>query len=173
MGKLSIHRMYATEMKEAGISIVDALTGLVPCYVEMLVEIDMSRVESDLERYGNFKEDAIRSGRVESEPLAINYADFSMAPTIIDPKNETAYRIYSLNDGATKVICSHESNLGRFRDALKVHFNYVWDGTVDEIIEEFKNAGYVFMDKIPIDEIKEFQERYEESREGLDDLNGL
>ena len=75
MGKLSIHRMYATEMKEAGISIVDALTGLVPCYVEMLVEIDMSRVESDLERYGNFKEDAIRSGRVESVPLAINYAD--------------------------------------------------------------------------------------------------
>ena len=137
MGKLYTHRLYAADMKEVDISIVDALTGPDLCYVELLVEIDLSRVESDLERYGDFKEEAIRSGRVESEPLAINYADGDMSPTIIDPENETAYRVYSLDDGATKVICSHGSSLGGFRDAIKPanDNHYIWEGTVDEIIE--------------------------------------
>ncbi|MEA2004393.1 MAG: hypothetical protein U9O53_05590 [archaeon] len=172
MGTLNTHRLYASEMKDAGISIVDALTGSDPCYIEMLVEIDMSCVDSDLEYCSYLGEEKIRSGRVKSRPLAINYADRLMPPTILDPEKETVYRIYPPDDGAAKVICSHESDMDRFRDAVKPahHNKYIWKGTVDEMIEEFKNAGFVLMDKIPIDEINKFQERYEESRERQDDI---
>jgi len=167
MGKLYTHRLYKADMKDIDISIVDALTGL-ECYIEILDEIDFSRVESDLRQYGDFNEEAIRSGRVETRPLAINYADGDMPPTIIvppgitDSENGIAYRIFSLDE--TKVICSHESSLGGFRDSLKPasHNHYIWDGTVDEIIEEFKNAGFELKENLPVDEIKKFEDMYEE-----------
>ncbi len=164
MGTLYTYRDYAKDMTEVDISIVDALTGPELCYVEMLVEIDMSRIKSDLKRYGDFKkEDAIRSGRVKSKPLAINYATSDMPPTIIDPENDVAYRIYSLNNGATKVICSHESNLNGFRDALKPssHNHYVWKGTVNEIIKEFKDARFELKENVSIEEMQEFQKIFE------------
>ncbi|MCK4809267.1 MAG: hypothetical protein KAS90_06605 [Candidatus Aenigmarchaeota archaeon] len=179
MGKLYTYRLFAAEMEEVDVSIVDALTGSDPCYVELLVEIDFSRVESDLERYRDYKEERIISGRVESIPLAINYADEDMSPTIIvpptitdseNPENGIAYRIYSLDDGATKVICSHESSLGGFRDTIKPanDNHYIWEGTVDEIIEEFEEAGFELKENLPVDEIQKFQKRYEESMEKRD-----
>lgn len=181
MGELYKYGLYKADMTEVDISIVDALTGSKLCYVELLVEIDFSRVESDLERYGDYKKERIRSGRVESRPLAINYADGDMSPTIIvpptitdskNPENGIAYRIFSLDDEATKVICSHESSLGGFRDTLKPasHNHYVWDGTVDEIIEEFKEAGFELKENLPIEEIQKFQKRYEESMERSEKL---
>ena len=172
MGTFHTYANHAKDMTEADISIVDALTGPELCYVEMLVEIDMSRIEHELKIYGDFKEDAIKSGRVKSKPLAINYATSDMPPTIIDPENDTAYRIYSVNDGATKIICSHESKLNCFRDAIKPssHNHYVWEGTVNEIIEEFKDAGFELKEKVSIGEIQAFQKIYEESMEMQQDL---
>ncbi len=181
MGELYKYGLYKADMTEVDISIVDALTGSKLCYVELLVEIDFSRVESDLERYGDYKKERIRSGRVESRPLAINYADGDMSPTIIvpptiaDPKNHDngiAYRIYFLDDGATKVICSHGSSLGGFRDAIKPanDNHYIWEGTVEEIIEEFKEAGFELMENLPVEEIKKFEDRYEEYMERLEKL---
>ena len=178
MGKLYTHRLYKADMKDVDISIVDALTGSDPCYVELLIKIDFSRVESDLERYRDYKEERIISGRVESIPLAINYADGDMSPTIIvpptitdseNPENGIAYRIFSLDE--TKVICSHGSSLGGFRDSIKPasHKHYIWDGTVDEIIEEFENAGFELKENLPVDEIQKFQDRYEEYMEKRDD----
>ncbi|MCK5042857.1 MAG: hypothetical protein KAR51_02425, partial [Candidatus Aenigmarchaeota archaeon] len=176
MGKLYTHRTYTKDMKEiVDRSIIDALTGSDPCYIEHLVKIDKSRVDSDLERYGDYNEETIRSGRVELRPLAINYADEDMSPTIIvppgitDSENGIAYRIFSLDE--TKVICSHESSLGGFRDSLKPasHNHYIWEGTVDEIIEEFKEAGFELKENLPVDEIQKFEDRYEEYMESRDD----
>jgi len=177
MGELYTHRLYKADMKDVDISIVDALTSSDPCYVELLVEIDFSRVESDLKQYGDFKEETIRSGRVESIPLAINYASEDMSPTIIvpptitdpkNPENGIAYRIYSLDE--TKVICSHGSSLDGFRDTIKPanDNHYIWEGTVDEIIEEFKEAGFELKENLSVDEIKKFDDKYEKYMESRD-----
>ncbi len=174
MGTLYTHGLYASEMEEVDISIVDALTSSDLCYIELLVGIDFSRVESDLRQYSDHNKDAIDSGRVESIPLAVNYADGDMAPTIIVPpiitdhenyENGIAYRIFSMDE--IKVIFSHESSLECFRDALKPadHNHYIWEGTVDEIIEKFKEAGFELKENPPVEEIQKFEDRYEEYME--------
>ncbi|NOQ37935.1 hypothetical protein GQ472_03520 [archaeon] len=154
MGELYTHRLYAAEMKELDISIVDALTGSA-CFIELLVKIDMGSIDYDLECCDYLGEERIRSGRVKSEPLAINYAErkSDYPPTLLDVKRRKLYEIYSIDGDDTKIIAVFEnSDLTGFYDTVKLFHDkhYIWDGTVDEIIEEFKKAEFEFKEKSPL-----------------------
>ena len=172
MGKLYTHGFHASEMEEVDVSIVDALTGS-PCFIERLDKIDMGSLDYELECCDYLGEERIRSGRVKSEPLAINYAErkSSYPPTLLDVKGKKAYEIYSIDGDDEKTIAVFEnSNLTGFYDTVKLFHDkhYIWDGTVDEIIEEFENAGFEFKVKISNEERGKLLERYEESVKSRD-----
>ena len=167
MGTLCKHGDYGIDLEEVDISIVDALISPESCYIEILVRIDMSSIEYDLTHCEYLGEKRIMSGRVKSEPLAINFSNIisSMPPTIINPEKETAYEIFQFLDRDVKLINQYVSNLERFRDTIKPsdQNHYIWDGTVEEIIKEFEDAGFVLKENIPRDERQDLVDKYENS----------
>lgn len=165
MGTLCKYGTYAKDMKKVDISIVDALTGLKPCFIESLNGIDKSSIESDLERSPYLGKERINSGRVESKTLAINYSDIisSIPPMILNPEGKTGYEIFQLPEKGVKLISQFPSDTDSFRNTILLanHDHYIWDGTVDEIIEEFKNAGFILRENIPSDERQDLENEYQ------------
>ena len=169
MAKLFTHAWYARELKEVDFSIVDLLTGKEPCHIYLHngINTDPDSIEYGLQSRGlNTPEDmeteeakVIMNGKVETENLAINYADIhpSIPPLIVDAKKNRGYRVYSRVGEENKIMTGFEWESGGFYDSIKIPTdkNYIWDGTVDELLQEFKKDEFV---------IKEFVLKDNESR---------
>ena len=165
MGTLYKHGWYAKDMEKVDISIVDALTGPEPCYIKHLTGIDKSCIEGDFKRSPDLGEEIINSGRVESKMLAINFSDIisSIPPRILNPEENTGYAIFQLPEKGVKLIYQFPSDTTSFRNTILLtgYNNYIWDGTVEEIIEEFEKAGFDLRENIPNDDIQDLEDEYQ------------
>ncbi len=149
MGQIYTHGWYTKDVKKIDKSVVELLTGDDSCHVRLCMGIE--------------------EGKINSEPLAINFA-WRMPyfpPMIIDVSHKRGYELYSI-DGK-KVLLGFDSSTECFRDAVKAINNYIWKGTVEDLLDEFRNDGFEFIEKqnVSKNEREKYLDTYTESQEHI------
>ncbi len=159
---------HAKEMEKVDKSIVDILTGKTPCSIELLDYIDMDSVECDLNKAETTRtKELAKSGRVETKTLAINYAEIhpTTPPTIIDVDNNRGYNPYLRIGEENKIMTKFETYSGvRFYDGIKINpeNRFIYEGTFEEILDEFRNAGFNLKESLSQEELTKYQDLYHE-----------
>ncbi len=159
---------HAKEMNPVDKSIVDLLTGKTPCSIELFDHIDMDSVEYDLNKAETTRtEERAKSGRVETKTFAMNYAKIhpTTPPMIIDIDNLKGYIIYLKIGEENKIMTEFETYPGaRFYDGIKINpeNRFIYKGTFEEILEEFKNAGFDIKEDLSKEELATYQNLYHE-----------
>ena len=172
MGKLYTDESYNQKMKEVDKSVVDLLIDKTEPYLLKLyipTKIDEDTVQYDIE--AGWEPEVAESGRVEAENLAIHYGKLYQRtpPIIIDEKNSIIYEIFPKVGKEEKIITRFKGDSFRiFYDAVKIHNTHIWKGTVEDLLEEFKKAGFTIKKNLSIKELDKYIDKYHDENPILD-----
>ncbi len=153
-------------------STLNLLTGKIPCSIELLDHIDMDSVGYDLNKAETTRaKERAKSGRVKTKTLAINYAkiDPTIAPIIIDIDNAEGYNIYLRIGEENKIMTKFGIYLRvRFYDGVKINSEnrFIYEGIFEEILDEFRAAGFNLKEDLSKEELSNYQNLYHEEHSG-------